>query len=274
MGAFEIWYSNILSICFVGLLWTCHDPLSPEANGQQKAMTALVIVFRMFSLVTFSDNISHISKPALFNRWPNCLFVCSSFGKGPPLVKDLHIFNLQLQAICISSNMFQWIGLVASTKTCQQEHCHACPRAPPHGFVRMVLLSPNKPHVFGFPLPTLWKPCAEAKHRGTFHPSCFQVQVSSVSFHPFHWFVTFLGFEVEELDQSDQFLDHQLWLVSCGKWLSCDFESAIRLTERFLKRPIPPARSNTPKVLRLYDAEHPSCNASPPSHPLSHRPPH
>lgn len=54
----------------------------------------------------------------------------------------------------------------------------------------------------------------EAKHRGTFHPSCFQVQVSSVSFHLLHWFVTFLGFEVEEFDQSDQFLDHQLWLSS------------------------------------------------------------
>ena len=40
----------------------------------------------------------------------------------------------------------------------------------------------------------------QAKHRGTlgtFHPSCFQVQVSSVSFHLLHWFVTFLGFEVE-----------------------------------------------------------------------------
>ena len=62
--------------------------------------------------------------------------------------------------------------------------------------------------------PAFRKPCAEAKHRGAFHPSCFQVQVSSVSFHPLHWFVTFLGFEVEELDQSDQFLDHQLWLSS------------------------------------------------------------
>lgn len=48
----------------------------------------------------------------------------------------------------------------------------------------------------------------QAKHWGTFHPSCFQVQVS---FHPLHWFVTF-GFVVEE-DQSDQFLD-QLWLSS------------------------------------------------------------
>ena len=28
----------------------------------------------------------------------------------PTVVKDLHIFNLQLQAICISSNMFQGIG--------------------------------------------------------------------------------------------------------------------------------------------------------------------
>ena len=28
----------------------------------------------------------------------------------PTVVKDLHIFNLQLEAICISSNMFQRIG--------------------------------------------------------------------------------------------------------------------------------------------------------------------
>ena len=42
------------------------------------------LVFIMFSHVTFSDNISHISPRALCNRWPNCLFVSSSFRKGPP----------------------------------------------------------------------------------------------------------------------------------------------------------------------------------------------
>ena len=125
-----------IQIFYLYVLWVCCEHamilflLRPTAS--KRPWLHWWLVFSMFSLVTFSDNISHISKPALFNRWPNCLFVCSSFSKGPPLVKDLHIFNLQLQAICIRSNMFQWIGLVASTKTCQQEHCHACPRAPPH----------------------------------------------------------------------------------------------------------------------------------------------